>query len=259
MPFDGHEFPQIIPTPPYSAPGDPAPWSKKSPSDLRDITLKKIEADLRESGRHFDVAEPPDTAAELLDIVADAQVRPITRKSAVLLALYEKDGESRLILTRRSFALRNHRGEVALPGGRSDVDESPSDTALREAFEEVGLDSNIVRIVGWLSPIVAFVSGSSIQPVIGFLNEEPLLTANDAEVERIFDVALCDLLQDGNFAEERWRRDSPRKVSPDGTFPIYFYRVPGEVVWGATARILTELLCVVTGSAWQGSMPLLER
>jgi len=259
MPFDGHEFPQIIPTPPYSAPGDPAPWSKKPASERRDITLKKIENDLRDTGRHFDVASPPDTAAELLDIVADAEVRPITKKSAVLLALYEKNGESRLILTRRSFALSNHRGEVALPGGRSDVDESPSETALREAFEEVGLVANSVRIVGWLSPIVAFVSGSSIQPIIGFLDDEPKLKANDAEVERIFDVALCDLLEDGNFAEERWRRDSPRKASPDGTFPIFFYRVPGEVVWGATARILTELLCVITGSAWAGSMPLLER
>jgi 8-oxo-dGTP pyrophosphatase MutT (NUDIX family) len=259
MPFDGHEFPQIIPIPPYSAPGEPAPWSKKPAATLRNITLSGVEESLRLTGRHFDVAEPPDTAAELLDVVADADVRPITKKSAVLLALYEKEGESRLILTRRSFELSNHRGEVALPGGRSDVDESASETALREAFEEVGLQSDRVRIVGWLSPIVAFVSGSSIQPIIGFLNEEPTLRANDAEVERIFDVALCDLLEEGNFAEERWRRDSPRKTSADGTFPIYFYRVPGEVVWGATARILTELLCVVTGSAWSGSMPLLER
>jgi hypothetical protein len=59
------------------------------------------------------------------------------------------------------------------------------------------------------------------------------------------------LLADGAFLAERWRRASPRPgADKDGYFPIYFYAVPGDVIWGATARVLTELLCVLTGVAW---------
>ena len=63
---------------------------------------------------------------------------PITLRSAVLAALFEEDGEAQLVLTRRSMSLRHHRGEIALPGGRCDLDETPTETALREAQEEIG-------------------------------------------------------------------------------------------------------------------------
>jgi 8-oxo-dGTP pyrophosphatase MutT (NUDIX family) len=173
------------------------------------------------------------------------------QRSAVLAALFEEDGEARIFLTRRSFDLRNHRGEIALPGGRCEGDESASDAALREAREETDLSPSDVEVVGWLSPIVTFASGSMIQPIIGFLRDRPTLTANPTEVSRIFDVALAELLREDNFLEQRWRREVPRPgADPDGTFPIFFYRVPGEVIWGATGRILTELLSLVTGAPW---------
>ncbi len=250
MPFEDHDYPQVIPTPAFSAPGAPPPWSSLSTDQRANITLDRIESQLRDAGRHYDVATPPAEPAELaalMEVTGDAP--PITRRSAVLVALFEEDGESRIVLTRRSFDLKNHRGEVALPGGRSDEEEGPIETALREAHEEIGLASELVRVVGWLSPIVTFASGSAIQPVVGILDGRPTLEANPREVERIFDVSLSYLLEDGNFMEQRWRRDTPRlNMSADGTFPIFFYRVPGEVIWGATGRVITELLEICTGS-----------
>ncbi len=249
MPFDDHDYPQIIPTPPYVAPGDPAPWHHVDDRGRRGLTLDRVEAALRREGRHVDGGEPPAVAAEMRGVLAETGAELITRRSAVLVALFEEDGESRLLLTRRSIALKNHKGEIALPGGRSDEGESATVTALREAHEEIGLEPTSVRIMGWLSPIVTFASGSAIQPIVGRIEGRPSVRANPAEVERIFDVALADLLDERNFLEQRWRRETPRPgASADGTFPIYFYRVPGEVIWGATGRVLTELLAAVTGT-----------
>jgi hypothetical protein len=71
------------------------------------------------------------------------------------------------------------------------------------------------------------------------------------EVDRAFAVSLTDLLGDGVYLQERWRRTQARPgADADGYFPMHFYAVPGDVVWGATARVLTELLCLVTGVAW---------
>ena len=180
---------------------------------------------------------------------ADADAVAALRNSAVLVALFEVAGEARVILTRRAATLRRHRGEVAFPGGRVDPGEAPLAAALREADEEVGLAPSLVTPVGWLRPIVTFASGSLIRPFVGTLAERPSLHAHPDEVDRVFDVAVADLLADGVFHEERWRRPSPRAGADDGTFPISFFDVEGETVWGATARILTELCCLVTAVA----------
>jgi 8-oxo-dGTP pyrophosphatase MutT (NUDIX family) len=166
-------------------------------------------------------------------------------------ALFEEDGETHVVLTRRSFSLREHRGEIALPGGRSDDGETPVATALREAREEVGIEEASVRVAGWLSPLVTLAFGSAIWPVIGFLERRPVMVIDPSEVERAFTASLAELLADDAFLEERWRRELARPgADADGFFPIYFFRVPGDLVWGATARVLTELLCVVTGVEW---------
>jgi 8-oxo-dGTP pyrophosphatase MutT (NUDIX family) len=186
-----------------------------------------------------------------MEAVADARRTPVIHRSAVLLALFEDVGETHLVLTRRSMHLRSHRGEVALPGGRSDSGEDPVATALREAREEVGIAEESVTPVGWLSPIVTFASGSAIWPVVGLLESPPVLVVDPTEVDRAFAVSLTDLLADGAYLQERWRRTQTRPgADVDGYFPISFFAVPGDVVWGATARVLTELLCLVTGVAW---------
>jgi 8-oxo-dGTP pyrophosphatase MutT (NUDIX family) len=248
--FAGHRYPQTIPDPLDIKSGLPAPWSVQSSSVRNGFTLELVSERLRSANRLLENSEPPEEPTEL-GVVADDMPAPITQRSAVLVALFEENGEAQLVLTRRALSLRHHQGEIALPGGRSEPDETSLETALREAQEEIGLDPSLVTPLAWLTPIVSFASGSSVWPFVGLLAHRPTLTIDAAEVDRAFSVALKDLVADGAFIEERWRRAQFRPgADRDGYFPIYFFKVPGDVVWGATARVLVELLSVVTGSPW---------
>jgi 8-oxo-dGTP pyrophosphatase MutT (NUDIX family) len=247
--FEGHDYPQTLPEPDDIQAGGPAPWSSLPAGQRSNLTLELVEARLREAERHLDNSARPGDLEDLN--LTHREGQPIGQPSAVLIALFEEDGETHLVLTRRSFSMREHRGEIALPGGRSDADETPITTALREAREEVGIDESAVSVIGWLSPLVTFALGSAIWPVVGILQRRPVLVTDPSEVDRAFTVSLADLLTDGTFLEERWRRPVAwLEADTDGYFPIYFYRVPGDLIWGATARILTELLSVVTGVEW---------
>ena len=160
---------------------------------------------------------------------------------AVLVALFESDEDTRVLLTRRASHLRRNQGEVAFPGGRLEPGESPVEAALREAFEEVALQPDSVEILGELSALATVSRPSLIQPVVGVLAGRPVVEANPDEVSEVFDVALSDLTAPGIFREEIWSL-------PDGSRrPIYFYDVCDPPVWGATARVLKELLDLLGG------------
>jgi 8-oxo-dGTP pyrophosphatase MutT (NUDIX family) len=166
--------------------------------------------------------------------------------AAVLAILFEESGEARLVFTRRSTSLRAHRGEVSFPGGRLDPGEDPPAAALREAYEEVGLDTAEVTVAGWIHPVLTMVSGSLIMPILCTAASRPHLVASPAEVERAFDVALCDLADPDIFHEERWSiRGRAIPDSPDTSFAVWFFEVEGEMIWGATARMIHELLSIV--------------
>lgn len=248
--FAGHHYPQSIPEPDDVLEGNRAPWAHLSVPERRNLSLDKVLERLGTSNRSLSTTPVPGDPHEM-SAVADAKRQPITRRSAVLVALFEEEGESHVVLTRRSFGLRLHRGEVALPGGVSDPGETPLSTALRETREEVGIAESTILPAAWLSPIVTFASASVIWPFVGVLPGRPTMVIDQTEVDRAFTVPLADLVEDGAFLEERWRRPESRPGSDeDGFFPIYFFRVPGDLIWGATARVLTELLCIATGVAW---------
>jgi 8-oxo-dGTP pyrophosphatase MutT (NUDIX family) len=160
-----------------------------------------------------------------------------TRQSGVLLPLYVGvDGETRLVLTRRDSQMRNHRGEVAFPGGRVDAGETPHQAAIREAHEEVGLPPDRVRIIGQLEPLTTVISAAAITPVVGFIEGSlPTLTPNPDEVDRIFDVSLRELTDPDCYREEIWD-------FPDGIFPVWFFEVEDDTIWGATGRMIRRLL-----------------
>lgn len=158
------------------------------------------------------------------------------RPAAVLLPIFEEDGEARIVLTRRAATLRSHTSEVAFPGGRIEDGETAVAAALREAQEEVALDPASVEVIGELTPLATLSASAGITPVVGLLATRPVLVADPTEVEHIFDVALADLLADEIFAEERW--DTP--FGDDRS--INFFHLPDDIVWGATARILRDLL-----------------
>jgi 8-oxo-dGTP pyrophosphatase MutT (NUDIX family) len=165
--------------------------------------------------------------------------------SAVLAAVFEEDGEARVILTRRSAHLRSHRGEVSFPGGRLDGQETADEGARREASEEVGLDPGLVEVVGELSPVTTFASGSFITPVVGILGARPTLVASPQEVEHVFDVSLAELADPGIFREEWWHIAERAPLLGGQPFPVWFFELPDDTVWGATARMLVDLLRLV--------------
>ena len=167
------------------------------------------------------------------------------RVSAVLIALAHGDAGAEVLLTRRTEHLSNHKGEISFPGGRVDADEGIVEAALREAHEEVGLHPSGVRVVGKLSPLSTFVSKSYIVPVVAMLTDRPELELNTHEVDRAMWVPLTELVRDDTFSWEWWSFDS---IDPGTERPMFFFHLDDETVWGATARMLHELLAVVHGA-----------
>ena len=166
------------------------------------------------------------------------------RPASVMIALIESlthQGQLDLLLTRRSSTLREHSGQIAFPGGR--VDESDQDdtsAALREAFEEIGLLPDNVRVLGHLSRYVTG-TGFDIAPVVGIVegSYEPVLS--EAEVSEVFRVPLQFLMNPANHRRHRIEI-APTETTPGGQRS--FYSMPYEVnggsyfIWGATAAML---------------------
>ncbi len=169
------------------------------------------------------------------------------RPAAILCPVFADSpgADAHLVLTRRSSRLRSHTGEVSFPGGRIDAGEAPIACALREAGEEVGIDPASVEVIGRLTSLSTWSNPASIQPFVGVLPGPPALRPNPAEVERAFTVPVSELFADGVGTEELW----PWPVlapgpggGPGEARPIYFFALEGDTVWGATGRIIRELL-----------------
>jgi 8-oxo-dGTP pyrophosphatase MutT (NUDIX family) len=212
---------QRIPRPADARPGAPAPWAHLAP-ERRHIPLELVRARLAEL--------PPPIAP------TGVFVAPGSREAAVLLPLYEEAGDARLILTKRPETMPSHRGEIAFPGGKREPDDaSLQAAALREAREEVGLPPESVEVVAELDSLGTVASQFTIAPFVGLLASPPLLVPDPIEVVTAFSIPLYDLLDPEAFHEERWHLFG-------GWRSIAFFDLPGETVWGATARILTGFL-----------------
>ena len=156
-----------------------------------------------------------------------------TRDGAGLLLLYPVEAVPWMVLTLRSRDLPTHRGQVSLPGGMVQADETLEEAARREAHEETNVDPRAVRILGTLTPVHIPVSGLVLHPFVGAAGSRPDLHAADGEVERILEVPLAHLLDETRAEEEpRTLAGAPRTIP--------FYRLGGEKVWGATAMVLAE-------------------
>ena len=157
------------------------------------------------------------------------------RPSAVLVGLFESTSGVEAILTRRSQNLTNHRGEISFPGGRLDAGESVLQAALRETHEEIGLNPEDVEVVGELNSMATVVSNSHIVPIVGRYRTQPKLHAVNSEVDRVFSVPLIELTRQDTYSQEHW-------VFSDREFQINFFYLDDETIWGATARILFQVM-----------------
>ena len=161
----------------------------------------------------------------------------------MLVTVVDDTDGPQLLLTRRSWGLRDHRGEVSFPGGGRDPDDIDLVmTALREAREEVGLDPRHVRVIGELDHLVTVSSDRFVVPVVGVTSSIEGLVAQPSEVEAILVVPVARLLAPGVHHEEIWRREI------DGVtieHPIHFFDIPGDIIWGATAAMIHQLFELV--------------
>ena len=154
------------------------------------------------------------------------------KEAAVLVPLFEQDG-LHAVFTRRRHDLRRHAGEISFPGGRRDDDEALLDTALREAHEEVGLPRDRVHVVGALPPTPTFVTNYAIYPFVGVIEPGFAWVLQQSEVAAVLELRLDELA--AAYGERRLvRRGIP--------FRTPTYEVGENVIWGATARILGDLL-----------------
>jgi 8-oxo-dGTP pyrophosphatase MutT (NUDIX family) len=165
-----------------------------------------------------------------------------SRCSAVLAPLYEHDGDVHVVLTRRAWHMRSHTGEVSFPGGKQEPGETPWQTALREAHEEIALEPDSVERIGELHHLATVTSRSSIVPYVGVLPDRPRLVPNPDEVDAILHVPLGELLDPEAYRQERWGL-------PGIDRPIHFFEIVGDTIWGATAAMLVDLLTRITAAA----------
>ncbi|OLE65418.1 MAG: hypothetical protein AUG03_04820 [Acidobacteria bacterium 13_1_20CM_2_68_14] len=158
------------------------------------------------------------------------------QRAAVLVPIVDDGGALRLLLTRRTEDLPTHAGQVAFPGGLMEPGENePVRTALREAEEEIGMPADAVEVLGLLDDFPTRTDAVAVTPVVGVLRRLPLLRARAAEVARIFDIPVAELVR-----ADRWTWRDERRGGR--SLRIYYFLHEGETLWGLSALIVVHLL-----------------
>ena len=161
---------------------------------------------------------------------------------AALLLVYPHDETLHIALTVRGSGMRNHTGQVSLPGGRVEEGETFEAAALREASEEIGIDPNTIELLGRLTPIHIPVSGFVLHPIVGFTPMRPAFQRAEWEVARIIEAPVS-LLADPAVAKREIRTRVVAGQSGDVDVP--YFDIDGEKVWGATAMVLAEFCAIL--------------
>ncbi len=192
-----------------------------SKSNVRETLLSKLDF----------ASDDIDGDYQMNEGMRDSVIANAKKHAAVLIGLIERHGVVHVILTKRADALNNHSGQVAFPGGRIDDDDaSPEAAALREAWEEIGLDINEVEIMGRL-PDYYTGSGYRVAPIIGFVREGADFEINPDEVDYMFEVPLSFLMDEANhkITSRMWKERER-----------FFYEMPFEdyYIWGVTAGMI---------------------
>lgn len=177
------------------------------------------------------------------DTIDPGDAGPGSREGAVLILLFPEGDdpttEPETVFTVRHTALKHHGGQISFPGGRREEGESLAAAALREAREEVGVDPGMVELLGRLTPLFVPPSRFVVHPFVGVTRSRPDFRIDESEVSRAFTVRLRDLIDPANRALEEWTLRGTRRSVP-------CYRLDGELIWGATAMMTSELLTVLT-------------
>src|SRR5580765_975054 len=176
-------------------------------------------------------------AAGLLLVFPDGTENAKTAK-----ALRSASEHARILLTVRADTLGRHGGQVSLPGGVVDAGETFEQAALREAREEVGLSTDLVRVLGALTPLDIPVSGFRLHPIVGVSEWRPQLTPAAREVARILEPAVDALMAPDCVVHARRARDGVTLTVPG-------FHLESVEIWGATAMVLAEFLSLLGWSS----------
>jgi 8-oxo-dGTP pyrophosphatase MutT (NUDIX family) len=161
------------------------------------------------------------------------------KESAVLVPIFEKDGEINILFTKRSEKLAQHKGQISFPGGvRNEADTTLLDTALRESCEEIGLDPADAELLGELDDTPTTTTGFIISPYVALIPHPYTFIPNPNEITEIFSISVSDLLKKATIRQELQTTGGESLIE-------YYYECNGRLIWGATARILKQLLDMI--------------
>lgn len=169
-------------------------------------------------------------------LTAPTADRLSVKHSSVLLLLYFDNDDLYAILIKRPAHMKHHAGQIALPGGKIEEGETALETALRETWEEIGLNRDQIKILGSLSALYVEVSRFQIHPFVGWLDKKPGFVINKNEVEKTISFPLKSMK---NTFDEVELETFTGKLN----VPCIWFE--GEIIWGATAMILSELADVL--------------
>ena len=184
-------------------------------------------------GRHVGWKYAPGML-DIWSILAElpAVPEPKTARSAVLVPLYrDRQGQARVILTKRPVTMRTHPGDVVFPGGAIEHGESVIETAMREAYEEIGLPSDAIEVLGGLTPVTTRDLDNVIVPVVARIQRPVELLPDPTEVESVIEPTVVDLLDEGRWRTSDWMGHD-----------MWFFEFDEGVMWGATAFVMRDLL-----------------
>ena len=164
----------------------------------------------------------------------------INKQASVLIPLLESEGELFVLLTQRSEKLRSHAGQVSFPGGKQDTkDENSLETALRETFEEIGLNKKNIEIIGTLDQILS-LHYYLVTPFVGLIPENFVSIPNADEIESVFKVPLTFFMNGDNHWTEEFK-------TPIATVLVHHFNFQNFDIWGLTAKLILRLLEIGLG------------
>jgi 8-oxo-dGTP pyrophosphatase MutT (NUDIX family) len=164
------------------------------------------------------------------------------RKAAVMICLYRGEKDLQTVFIKRTNYDGHHSAQVSFPGGIfEEKDQDLVETAIRETREEIGIVFNKKDILGSLSPLTIPVSNLDVHPFVGYYRTNPVYTLEKREVDYLILSPLGKLLNPDCILREKWMLHGVESQVP-------FYKVNGEIIWGATAMILSEFLAIISSS-----------
>jgi len=163
-------------------------------------------------------------------------------RAAVLVPLFKKGEDCHIVFTKRSDNVRYHKGEISFPGGVFDErDVELQRTALREAFEEIGLEEKDVQVIGVLDDIVT-ITQFIVTPFVGLFPYPYSFKLSPIEIAELIEVPISALLDEDCFSEREIIRGTGKEV-------VYAYQYENHIIWGATARILKQFLELISSAS----------